>query len=187
MAKKPKNDEPVLLEHEYDGIQEYDQRLPNWWLFTLYGAIVFSVAWWFLQIQAGIPDVEERLMHEMRLIEQARLAQSFDVTNNDLFWERVSNPDVVAQGEALFMANCKVCHGADLTGGIGLNLVDNQWKHGHQASDIYRTIWDGVPDKGMQPWGNQLGQQRIAQIVAFILSHHGDRATMEANATVQTD
>jgi len=56
--RKPSETESgvVLLDHEYDGIQEYDQRLPNWWLFTLYGAIVFSVLYWFFHFQSNVAE-----------------------------------------------------------------------------------------------------------------------------------
>ena len=41
-----KKGEVILREHEYDGIQEYDQKLPNWWLYTLFGAILFFLVDW---------------------------------------------------------------------------------------------------------------------------------------------
>ncbi|MGF1453694.1 MAG: cbb3-type cytochrome c oxidase N-terminal domain-containing protein [Opitutales bacterium] len=175
-------DKVVLLEHTYDGIQEYDQKLPNWWLFTLYGAIIFSIAWWFFNFQAGRAGDEARVDYAMRVMEAERMAMGFDTSDNSEFWERAHNADVVAEGRQLFMQNCALCHSEDLTGGIGLNLVDNEWKHGSEASEIYESVWDGFPAAGMQPWGQQLGQNRIAAIVAFILSHHGSQEEMQAQA-----
>ena len=46
-----RNNNITLLEHNYDGIQEFDQKLPNWWLFTLYGAIAFSIVFWIVRHQ----------------------------------------------------------------------------------------------------------------------------------------
>ncbi|MDP0496802.1 MAG: cbb3-type cytochrome c oxidase N-terminal domain-containing protein [Verrucomicrobiota bacterium JB024] len=183
--KKP---DITLRDHVYDGIQEYDQKLPNWWLFTLYGAIVFSVAFWFYLFQSNVAETDgERIEAAMNRIERIKLANSIDVTDNDLFWKMEANPEIVASGEATFMANCAACHKTDLTGDIGENLVDNQWKHGHLPANIYATITDGVLEKGMPSWGNLLGQQKITEVVAFILSKHGDREKMESEAVVKTD
>jgi len=173
----------VLKEHTYDGIQEYDQRLPRWWLITLYGAIIFSVFYWlvnqfYFESKSGAEQVEA----EMAKIEAARLANSIDVTDNEMFWSMSKNAAFVTAGEKTFQATCTACHGANLQGGIGFNLVDGEWVHGAQPSDIYRTIAEGVPDKGMQAWENQLGQKRIAETVAYILSKNEEAAMRELAA-----
>lgn len=169
----------VLKEHSYDGIHEYDQKLPRWWLITLYGAIIFSALYWlvnmnYIQAETQSEKVEKKLDE----IATARLANSIDVTDNSLFWEMSENSGFVAAGKATYDSNCVACHGTNLEGGIGFNLVDGEWVHGAQPSSIYDTIYDGVPDKGMQAWGGLLGPMKISEVVAYILSKN-DRSTME--------
>ena len=57
-ASKP--GEVVLREHEYDGIQEYDQKLPNWWLFTLYTAIIFFIVAWVIYYQTSLVKTDQQ-------------------------------------------------------------------------------------------------------------------------------
>jgi len=163
----------VLKEHSYDGIREYDQRLPRWWLLTLYGAIAFSAVYWFiLDVKSYTGGDNEALEKQLVAIQTAKLSNSIDVTDNGLFFEMSGNPDFVASGSQIYQSNCAACHGKELQGGIGFSLVDDEWVHGSQPSDIYLVISEGVPEKGMQAWENQLGQKKIAQVVAFILSQN---------------
>ncbi|WP_309396392.1 cbb3-type cytochrome c oxidase N-terminal domain-containing protein [Cerasicoccus maritimus] len=170
----------VLKEHTYDGIQEYDQRLPRWWLITLYGAMLFAAAYFLVyQYYSGSQSNQERVEDQMKQINAIRLANSIDVTNNDMFWDMSKNSSFLTAGEKTYQSNCVPCHGADLKGGIGFNLVDGEWVHGAKPSDIYTTVFDGVPDKGMQAWGPVLGQKQITEVVAYVMSKN-DEATLRA-------
>lgn len=171
--------EPVLRDHEYDGIQEFDQRLPNWWLNTLYGAILFSVIYWFILYQADDGQFQVRqLDRKIQEIQAARLA-ALDAFDDGTLWQMSDNPSVIDQGRVIYEKNCQSCHlanlrGKDEPGGIGENLVDNSWKYGGQPTDLMNIVLNGSPDKaaGMQAWESQLGSQGVAQVVAFVLSHH---------------
>ncbi|MGB0744628.1 MAG: c-type cytochrome, partial [Opitutales bacterium] len=81
-----------------------------------------------------------------------------------------SNPTFVSAGQETFEKNCVQCHGPELKGGIGFNLVDDEWIHGSTPSEIYVSVSQGFLDKGMQPWEPILGQKRIAETVAYVLS-----------------
>jgi cytochrome c oxidase cbb3-type subunit III len=161
----------TLLDHEYDGIQEFDQKLPNWWLFTLYITIVFSVIFWVVQHQwlEGQRDLVT-LEKQLALVEDARTEQTLQMLNDDTLRGFAMDGEWVARGESSYRANCLSCHGASLEGGIGPSLVDGEWLHGSNPTDIFQIITVGVPEKGMQAWQSQLGPRKIAEVVAFVLS-----------------
>lgn len=176
MSKEPK-EEPIQVEllrdHVYDGIQEYDQKLPNWWLFTLYGAIAFTIVYWVVLHQSGdAAKVHDQIGNEMDRIEAAQLASSSDLRDPGQLWAMSLNSSIVAKGKNIYTTNCASCHGADLKGGIGVNLIDPEWIHGGNPEQVYATVEDGILAKGMPAWGAILGPQAVANVVAFVLSHH---------------
>ncbi|MBL9130612.1 MAG: c-type cytochrome [Verrucomicrobiaceae bacterium] len=178
----PNPNEPQLRDHIYDGIQEYDQKLPNWWLFTLYITIVWFVVHWlcYYQLGLGSSDTEaiDKVVAEMNL---ARDKQMESITDQQL-WEMSRDPKIVEAGKATFMTPgmCVTCHGADLTATLagaklpGQPLHDQEWKYGGKPTEIFKIVRKGSPDvtKGMAAWELVLGMKRVSEVVAFVLSHH---------------
>ena len=92
----------VLRTHVYDGIEEYDQKLPNWWLFTLYITIVFFVIYWFLYYQLGwFSDDQSQIEAKIAVIDQKRdqqLEEMLASLDNDSLWEMSKDPAQIAAG-----------------------------------------------------------------------------------------
>jgi len=179
----------VLRDHVYDGIQEYDQRLPNWWLFTLYIMIVFFVGYWVAYYQFGwIKSDVERLDEAMAVVRAAQKAELDKVVANlddDALWKMSQDPAMVSAGEKTFQTVCFACHGKDLSatmGGAklpGEPLDDAIWKYGEgMPMGVFNTVMKGSPDvtKGMVAFEGQLGAKGVVEVVAYILSHHEAKA-----------
>jgi cytochrome c oxidase cbb3-type subunit 3 len=161
-----------LRPHTYDGIQEFDKRLPNWWLMTLYGAIVFSVGYWFWYHEWKFGgDPAANVLAEIKTA-QAEALKGATVVNNDTLWKMSKDPTVIEAGKTTFVTVCAACHRPDMLGQIGPNLVDKEWIHGGLPEEVMKTITEGVPAKGMVAWAPVLGRQKIIEVTAFIMSHH---------------
>ncbi len=167
------SEEPTVRPHTFDGIQEFDQHLPNWWLNTLYGAITFSIIFWFAyQIARVVPSDGAQVDTAMAQIAAARMTSTFDVTNDAKFWEMSRNAVFVDAGRTTFNSLCATCHTVNLTGAVGPNLKDHLWLHGGTPKEIFQTVTKGVPVKGMPTWGPVLGTKKTAEVVAYVLSYH---------------
>ncbi len=162
-----------LRDHTFDGIEEYDKKLPNWWLWTLWGAIIFSVFYWFhYHVTEFGKDQDEKLALQMAVYFPEDAAEAMrNLTDADL-WTMSQSTKIVASGQKVYTATCASCHGPNLQGGIGLNLADADWKHGGNPLDLIKVVNHGVLEAGMPGWKAQLGDSRVAEVVAFILSHH---------------
>lgn len=158
--------------HVFDGIQEYDKRLPNWWLFTLYTSIAFAIGYWILVEQfEAVPQGAVALNEEIHA-SKAAAAQKSGELNDDTFWTMSRDPAIIAAGKATFETTCASCHRPDMMGMIGPNLRDQKWVHGGAPMTVMKIINDGVLAKGMPPWSAVLGQKKINEVTAYIFSYH---------------
>lgn len=184
--------EVILREHEYDGIQEYDQKLPNWWLFTFYGAIIWFAVYWFLYYQTPTFRTDrEKIIAEMTAIQEKKAAELektlASLDDHTLINVWAADLAIVASGEAIYTTNCVACHAADLSatmdaGGTkiplpGRSLVDGEWTYGGKPMDMFKLINQGSPAGSpglngalMQAWGQMLTPKQIAEVTAFIIA-----------------
>lgn len=168
--------EPVLLDHNYDGIQEYDNPLPNWWLFTFLGAIIFSAIYY---IHYDISGAGPSLMDEFKasMVQLEATSQKGDHGGGQseeslaaFFNEEGSS----ALGKEVFGAKCASCHGPKGEGLIGPNLTDNFWIHGNGTRmAILSVVRAGVLEKGMPNWDSMLKENEILAVTGHVFALRG--------------
>lgn len=164
-------DAPVV--HEYDGIEECDNNLPVWWLWTFFGAIIFAIGYWFhfQTFQTGLSPgaAFEAEDAAIKAAELEKMKKAGTVTP-ELLTAMSKDAGAVKMGKDVFMANCVSCHGATGGGGVGPNLTDGYWIHGGAPDKIYTTIKEGVPAKGMLTWGPVIGEEKVRAAAAYVLT-----------------
>lgn len=183
---EPPIDVADLRPHVFDGIQEYDKHMPNWWLWTFYVAIIFSIGYWIIVHMLHVGD-EPGLTLEVRMREarEAAVKNAPELSDAKL-WAMSLDAGVIAQGKTTFETTCASCHRPDLGGMIGPNLKDQEWVHGGKPMDVVKIINEGFLAKGMPPWGQMLGQKKISEVAAYILSFHQDGEPVTIKPWVST-
>ncbi len=166
----PEKDEIV---HRYGDIEEMDNELPKWWLYILYGSIVFAFGYWFhYQVfRSGESPTQAyaREVEAARAVEADRV-RAAGVMSNEALLTLSRDTATVAKGKDVFAQTCVACHGANGGGTIGPNLTDSAWIHGGAAQNVFATVRDGVIAKGMPVWGPQLGAERVQAVTAYVLT-----------------
>ncbi len=183
LTLKPKimenHDDPLLMNHEADGIRELDNRLPRWWVWLFYLTTVFAVVYLgYYHVYGRLRPGKVKLSADEYLEEMAvgallksNAMASFEAQIPTI--EPSKDPVVVAQGKQLFLNYCSPCHRADGGGLVGPNLTDDYWIHGSNFTDNVRTIWNGVPEKGMITWKNSLKPKQVHEVASYIYTLRG--------------
>jgi cytochrome c oxidase cbb3-type subunit 3 len=169
------DNEPQLLDHEYDGIRELDNKLPRWWVWLFYGSIAFAVIylvnyhtrWGKGELMAA------EYSHEMQIGDALKTAAMSKFESGIGTLEPSKDPAIIAQGIQTFTKLCAPCHRADGGGLVGPNLCDDYWIHGPKFSDNVTTIWNGVPAKGMITWKNSLKPADVYAVASYIYTLRG--------------
>jgi cytochrome c oxidase cbb3-type subunit III len=177
--RRSKRDE--LLDHEADGIREFDNALPRWWLYGFYFTIAFAVAYLVNYHLLPRPVIGQAGMvaeYSAELAAASREASLRKPAAGTGAVTALTDPESLAKGRAVFEGPdnvCSSCHRPDLGGLVGPNLTDDVWLHGCGAADIVTSIKTGYPLKGMLPFGTgkPLTDEQVRQIAGYILSKRG--------------
>ena len=175
MNNKQEPTDPLLLDHEYDGIRELDNKLPRWWVWLFYMTILFAVVYLFrYHVLGNGRMMEAEYKEEMRIGNALKARAMTDFENSmTTAMQPSSDPFVLAKGKDTFSKLCAPCHRADGGGLVGPNLCDDYWIHGSNFVDNVRTIWNGVPSKGMVTWKNSLKPQDVMEVASYIYTLRG--------------
>lgn len=170
------SDEAPILEHDYDGIREYDNPMPGWWRAIFWATIVFSagyVVWFHIGGWGSTPESSYRAELTAYQAQRAeREAQDASAVNEELL-ATAAKGDVVQKGAQVFATRCASCHAADGRGLIGPNLTDSFQLHGTTRLDIFTTVKNGVAGTAMPAWGEQLPPGDVFAAATYVSTLRG--------------
>jgi cytochrome c oxidase cbb3-type subunit III len=186
-----KTDNDGTTGHEFDGIEEYDNPLPMWWVWMFVLSVVFALG--YLAYYPGLGNytgaggwtsagevAAAASAHEERF---TPLYQSLAELG-----EAALHDDRQARqvGRRLFINHCSTCHGVNGQGAFGFpNLTDDDWLWGDDFETVKTTITHGRK-AAMPAWGSALGERGVAEVTQYVLKLAGrshDTGAAERGAT----
>ncbi len=198
--------------HTWDGIEELNNPLPRWWLWTFYATIVWGIAYtiaypaWPLVSGAttGVLNWSTRADVAADIIEHEQrnaplVTALLDIDMNDLIADADLNRYAIARGSAVFRAQCSQCHGSGAAGAKGYpNLLDDDWLWGGTMEAIVTTVRHGVRNttdedarySEMPAFADLLDNAEIAAVVEHVVAlsdPNHDAALAAEGATVFAD
>jgi cytochrome c oxidase cbb3-type subunit 3 len=166
--------------HEYDGIREYNNPLPSWWLTMFWLLILFGLG--YLALYPGLgkyPGLLGWTSHGEVAQDEKAYQQQYGALYAGYaktpIEQLAKDPRAMQIGGRLFANNCAACHGTDAKGAKGYpNLTDTDWLYGGTPDKITETIANGR--HGVMPaWHDTLGEEGVKQVANYVLSLSGHK------------
>lgn len=177
LSLRPMKDEKALtMDHAYDGIYELDNPTPPWFNFLFYGTILIAIVYMIKYHVLEDGMVQENEYQAELAMWETKLAsfKENDVASiNESNVTLVTDPAKLESAATIFQSKCAACHGELGEGKTGPNLTDEYWLHGGELSQVFTTITNGVPLKGMISWKGILKPEQVQDMASYILSLKG--------------
>ena len=164
-----------LTDHSYDGIQEYDNPMPGWWVWIFWATIVFSGFYFFLATVINgafspVAEYDKAVAAELK----AQMAGGGLLKGDAPTLVRLSHDDEsLKSGAAIFQTNCVSCHGRDASGMTGPNLTDDVYLHVRKIEDIADVVSKGRNNGAMPAWSNRLSPNEVVLVSSYVASLRG--------------
>ena len=171
--------DPLLLDHEYDGIRELDNKLPRWWVWLFWGCNIFAVFYlgYYHVFAKGSLATQGQMAAEyaaeMKIGDALKQIAVSRFESEMATKEPSKDQAIIEAGHQTFLKLCAPCHRPDGGGLVGPNLCDDYWIHGSNFVDNLKTIWNGVPAKGMVTWKGVLKPADIYAVASYIYTLRG--------------
>lgn len=166
----------IIMDHNYDGIQELDNTLPPWWKYGFYASILFAIIY---MVRFEILGADNQIVELEKEVAAATIAiEEYKKTAKDLIDAnsvvQLTEVADLEAGENIYNTTCVACHRIDGGGGIGPNLADDHWILGGGIKNIFNTISEGGRSgKGMVAWKQSLKPSEIQQVASYVMSLSG--------------
>lgn len=171
-----KEDE-IKMDHGFDGIYELNNKIPPWFNILFYGTIIFAAVYLVDYHVLGSGNVMiDEYVQEVTIANQQReeLIRTGALINENNVTLLTDAADL-DKGKQIFSTNCTPCHGPDAGGTVGPNLTDKFWIHGGGIKNVFKTVKNGVPAKGMIAWSTLLTPKQMQQVSSYVLSLQGTK------------
>jgi len=216
MSKVPpkQKGDPDTTGHSWDGIEEFNNPLPRWWVWIFYLTIIWGIA--YTVAYPAWPGIKSSTAGLLGFSTRAQVAEEIAKAEaaNAAINERLASVELTeikadnelntyanSAGAAVFRTWCAQCHGSGAAGAKGYpNLLDDDWLWGGSIEEIHTTISHGIRNEEdddalyseMPAFGRDelLESDEIDQVVNFVMSLSGqaqDAGMIDAGAVVYQD
>lgn len=169
------SEKPLQMEEDFDGITELDNRVPPWFNYLFGATVIFAVVYmvnYHILKTGPLPLAEySEEISSADLMRRVRLASEGEIDEGTL--SAMKDEASLREGMEKYNKNCVSCHGSQGGGIVGPNLTDPYWIHGGGVKNIFATIKNGVPAKGMISWKLVFTPKEMQQIASYILTLGG--------------
>lgn len=167
-----KDEEHLLLDHTYDGIQELNHPLPGWWNFGFYAGIVFALIYFIYYQFLGGPSLQDEFDRDYaRVVAVQEEFRAANIAFKQAVYDQTVADGGVKKGAEVYETYCLPCHAETGRGDVGPNLTDEYWILAKSTPEtIYPVVFNGSEENGMPPWGETLTAEELYQVVSFVSS-----------------